>query len=57
MYREKQEETVSKVRNHNVFDLYHVQTKAKEHYDHYLKLCADKIVSKMESADLSKDRF
>jgi hypothetical protein len=57
MSKERQEETVNKARNHNIFELYQVQSKAKEQYDDYLKLYASKIVSKMESADLNKDRM
>jgi hypothetical protein len=57
MSKERQEETANKARNHNVFDLYQAQTKAKEHYDDYLTIYANKFLSKMESADLNKDRI
>lgn len=57
MYKERQDETANKARNHNVFDLYQVQSKAKEHYDDYLRLYATKILTKMENADLNKDKI
>lgn len=54
--KERQEEAISKVRNHNIFELYQVQTKAKQQYDDYFKLYASRIIEKMESADLVKDK-
>ena len=57
MYKERQEETVNKVRIHNVYDLYQAQTRAREHSDEYLKMYATKILNKMETAESQKDKI